>query len=339
MRSAFVALGALAVVGFAAFTGYLAPHAQASTGPIPSNCNRACLENLVDQYLTALVAHDPKRLPLSADVKYTENDQLLDLGDGFWKTVEGRGKYTHIFADPEFGQVAYMGTMREAGAPLLMSLRLRVELGRITEIETVYFKPGGAGPNSIPTMDAPFKPEDMWFKSIPSAQRMSRQELIAIADSYFSGLQHNDGKGVNGTGTYNFTNDCSRIENGSYTAKAPPRNPPPADGIDAFAMDCMGQFKLGYYFVVQSIHHRRYPVVDGERGIVWSHAVFDQGTVNKGVLSDGRPYEFKGFNRPSSILVTEAFLIENGKIRRVEMVGPGAQYHMNSAWPGSLSGN
>ena len=143
----------------------------------------------------------------------------------------------------------------------------------------------------------------------------------------------------NGSGTYPFTDDCSRIENGSYTAKAPPRNPPPADGIDAFAMDCMGQFKLGYYFVVQSIHHRRYPVVDRERGVVWSHAVFDQGTVNKGVLSTGKAYEFKGFNRPSSILVTEAFLIENGKIRRVEMVGPSAQYHMNSAWPGSLSGN
>ena len=28
----------------------------------------------------------------------------------------------------------------------------------------------------------------------------------------------------------------------------------------------------------------------------------------------GRPYEFPGFNRPSSILVTEAFLIEDGKI-------------------------
>ena len=80
------------------------------------------------------------------------------------------------------------------------------------------------------------------------------------------------------------------------------------------ALDCMAQFKLGYYFVVQNIHHRRYPVVDRERGIVWSHAVFDQCTVNKGVLSDGRPYQFKGFNRPSSILVTEAFLIENGKI-------------------------
>lgn len=338
MRSTFVALGALAMVAAAALTGTFASHADAATGPIPLNCNRACLESLVDQYLAAVVAHDPKRLPLSADVKYTENDQLVDLGDGFWKTAQGRGNYTHIFADPEFGQVAYMGTMREAGAPLLMSLRLRVELGRITEIESVYFKPGGAGPNNIAGMDA-HKPEDFWFKSIPPAQQMSRQELIAVADSYFTGLQKNDGKGISGTGTYPFTNDCSRIENGSLTAKAPPRSPAPADGIDAFAMDCMAQFKLGYYFVVQSIHHRRYPVVDRERGVVWSHAVFDQGTVNKGILSDGRPYEFKGFNRPSSILVTEAFLIENGKIRRVEMVGPAATYHMNSAWPGSLSGN
>jgi hypothetical protein len=339
MRSTFVALGALAIVGAAVLASYFVPRADAATGPIPLNCNRACLENLVDQYLAAVVAHDPKRLPLSKDVKYTENDQLLELGDGFWKTAEGRGNYTHIWADPEFGQVAYMGTMREAGAPLLLSLRLRIELGRITEIESIYFKPGGAGPNNIAGMDAPYKPEAFWFKSIPSAQQMSRQELIAAADGYFTGLQKNDGKGVNSTGTYPFTDDCSRIENGSLTAKAPPRIPAPADGIDAFAMDCTAQFKLGYYFVVQNIHGRRYPLVDRERGVVWAHAVFDQGTVNKGVLSDGRPYEFKGFNRPSSILVTEAFLIENGKIRRVEMVGPSAQYHMNSPWPGGLSGN
>jgi len=339
MRSVLIALGATAFAAAALLTSYFAPRAEASTGPIPLNCNRACLENLVDQYLAALVAHDPQRLPLSADVKYSENDQFLDLGDGFWKTVEGRGNYTHIWADPEFGQVAYMGTMREAGGPILMSLRLRVELGRITEIETVFFKPGGGGPNNIAAMDAPYKPEDFWFKSIPPAQQMSRQELISVADGYFTGLQKNDGKGIGNTGTYPFTNDCSRIENGSLTAKAPPRNPPPADGVDAFAMDCMSQFKLGYYFVVQNIHHRRYPVVDRERGVVWSHVVFDQGTVNKGVLSNGKTYQFKGFNRPSSILVTEAFLIENGKIRRVEMVGNTAPYHTNGVWPGGLSGN
>ena len=322
----------------AVLTGGFEPQASASIGQIPLNCSRACLENVVDQYLAALVAHDPQRLPLSQDVLYTENDQILKPGDGFWKTVEGRGNYLHIFADPEAGQVACMGTMREAGAPLLMSLRLRVELGRITEIESVYFRPGGGGPNSIADMDKPHRPGDIWFKSIPPAQQMSRQELIAIADGYFAGLQKNDGKGINGTGTYPFTADCHRIENGAPTTNVPrPPNEPPGT-INLFSMDCLSQFKLGIYFVVQSIHGRRYPVVDRERGVVWAQAIFDQGTVSKGVLSDGRPYEFRGFNRPSSILVTEAFLIENGKIRRVEMVGPSVLYHLNSPWPGGLSG-
>ena len=338
MRSVLSILGVIAILA-AAVAMDLAPAVNAATGPIPLNCNRACLEDVVNQYLAALVAHDPKRLPLSADAIYTENDQVMQLGDGFWKTVEGIGNYKHIFADPEFGQVAFMGTMREAGAPMLMSLRLRLELGRITEIESVYYRPGQGGPAGITDLDKPgYKPEDMWFKTAPVAERPTRQEMISIADAYFSGLEKNDGKGVNGTGTYPFTNDCDRIENGAHTTNVPrPPNEPP-DAVNGFALDCMSQFKLGYYFVVQSIHHRRYPVVDSERGVVWSHAVFDQGTVNSGTLSDGRKYTFRGFNRPSSILVTEAFLIENRKIRRVEMIGPSVPYHLNSAWPGSLSG-
>jgi len=339
MRLNLLVAGVITCIVVAILAGNLVLKAAPSIGSIPLNCNRACLENLVEQYLTALVAHDPKRLPLSRDVMYTENDQVMEIGDGFWKTVEGRGNYTHIFADPDFAQVAYMGTMREAGGPILMSLRLRVELGRITEVESVYFKPGGGGPNNIAEMDKPYTPEQFWFKSIPPAERLSRPELISIADAYFSGLQKNDGKGVNGTGTYPFTNDCHRVENGSPTTNVPrPENEAPGT-INAFSMDCLSQFKLGYYFVVQNIHDRRYPVVDQERGVVWSHAIFDQGTVNQGVLSDGRPYQFRGFNRPSSILVTEAFLIENGKIRRVEMIGPGITYHLNSPWPGGRSGN
>jgi hypothetical protein len=332
MRSTFAAGGAFAILAAAACL-------RASTGPIPLRCDRACLENVVEQYLAALAARDPKRLPLSADVRYTENDQLMNVGDGFWKTVENAGNYKHIFADPEAGQVVFMGTMHEAGTPLLMSLRLRIQLGRITEIESIYYRQGGGGPANIAELDKPgYKPEEMWFKSIPAAQRLSRQEMIAIADAYFSGLEKNDGKGVNGTGTYPFTNDCDRIENGAHTTNVPrPANEPP-DAINGFALDCLSQFKLGYYFVVQSIHGRRYPLVDQEHGVVWAHAVFDQGTVNSGVLSDGRPYTFRGFNRPSSILVTEAFLIENGKIRRVEMIGPSVPYHLNSAWPGGLSG-
>src|SRR5580693_8916645 len=156
MRTTLIASGIIAI----AIAGYVIPRVHASTGPIPLNCNRACLEGVVDQYLAALVARDPKRAPLSADAIYTENDQIMDIGDGFWKTVQGLGNYKHVFADPEFGQVAFMGTMREADTALLLSLRLRIELGRITEIESVYYRQGGGGPSGIPTLDKPgYKPE------------------------------------------------------------------------------------------------------------------------------------------------------------------------------------
>jgi len=332
MRGAILAFGFVATIAAAS---YPTVRVSASTGPIPLNCDRACLENVMNQYLAAVAKHDPKGLPLSEDVMYTENSQVVKVGDGFWKTAEGVGNYKHFFADPEFGQVAVMATMKEAGAPLLMSARLRIELGRITEIETVYFKPGGGGPNNIAAMENA-KVDDMWFKSIPPAQRATRQQMIATADAYFSGLQKNDGKGVNGTGTYPFTNDCHRIENGSPTTNVPAQ---PGQTPGPFQYDCMGQFSRGFYYVVQAIHGRRYPLVDAERGVVWAHCVFDQGTVNSGVLADGTPHKYPGFNRPGSILVTEAFLIENGKIRRVEMIGPAAVYHMNSPWAGGLSGN
>ena len=72
MRSTF---GVLAMVS-GALVGFLATQVKASTGPIPLNCDRACLEGVMDQYLAAVVAHDPKRLPLSEDVMYTENNQV-----------------------------------------------------------------------------------------------------------------------------------------------------------------------------------------------------------------------------------------------------------------------
>jgi len=102
MRSAFLGHAVCAAtILLVAFSSSF----HASTGPIPLNCNRACLENVVDQYLAALVTKDPKRAPLSADVKYTENDQLIPIGDGFWKTVQGRGKYTHILPIPSLGRL------------------------------------------------------------------------------------------------------------------------------------------------------------------------------------------------------------------------------------------
>src|SRR5262245_63565462 len=101
MRATLAALAVAAAV----IVGSLTARVSGSTGPIPLDCNRACLENLIDQYLKAVVAHDASKIPLSEDVKYSENYQMLKIGDGIWKTAEGVGKYSHIFADTEFGLV------------------------------------------------------------------------------------------------------------------------------------------------------------------------------------------------------------------------------------------
>ncbi len=67
--------------------------------------------------------------------------------------------------------------------------------------------------------------------------------------------------------------------------------------------------------------------------------MFDMnGTVREITLTNGQKVSMAGFNRPSGIEVTEAFKIENGLIRGIEMVGGSVPYHFTSAWPGGLSG-
>ena len=306
--------------------------AQAKT--IPTDCNRACLEGLMEQYLAALVAKDPKRLPLSADVKYTEQEQVMEVGDGFWKTVTGRGNYNHHFSDPVEGQTGWMGTMREKAGVLLMSVRLRVQLGRITEIETSFFRAGGGGPNNIAAMDKQTQPEALWLQPIPPAQRASRQQLIAIANAYFEGVQKNDGKGF-----YPFTKDCDRLENGSHTTNVA-GSKPTTPNFNYMGSDCKTQLESGYLAIVNNVHHRRFPLVDEERGVVWANCVFDMdGTVSQIKLTNGEVADMSGFaGRASSIHVTEVFRIENNLIRRVEMIGTSVPYHFNSTWSRGLSG-
>ena len=41
---------------------------------------------------------------------------------------------------------------------------------------------GGKPRNNIAAVDAQTKAEDIWYRTIPPAQRLSRQEMISIAD-------------------------------------------------------------------------------------------------------------------------------------------------------------
>ncbi len=54
----------------------MAAHSKAA-----KTCDRARLEGFVNQYLAALVAQDPSKLPLAKNARYTENGQELKLGE------------------------------------------------------------------------------------------------------------------------------------------------------------------------------------------------------------------------------------------------------------------
>ena len=333
-------LAVLTILGAGLAAGLAPAVSKAAAADVPVACNRACYEGLVDRYLDAVVAHDPSRLPLSRTVRYTELGQPMAVGDGFWNTASGIGGYKHYFVDPEAGQVGFYGTMKEGsnGALLLMALRLRVELGKITEIETSYYRKG-AGPAwndpGVDLLDTQGRPKAEWTRSVPPAQRLTRAQLIDTANSYFAGLQRNDGKG-----NYRFAPTCHRIENGIATTNNSAMRPV-AEGFNPMAMGCKAQFSTGYYAVVTSIHDRRYPVVDEERQVVFAAGVFDMNaTVRQITTPEGKTYPMAGFQRPGSIHISEAFQIEpSGLINQIEAVGISAPYHLNPGWPGGTGGD
>jgi len=102
----------------------------------------------------------------------------------------------------------------------------------------------------------------------------------------------------------------------------------------------LAQVNASYLGIVNNVHHRRFPLVDEERGVVWANCVFDMdGTVSQIKLNTGEVADMSSFaGRASSIHVTEVFRIENNLIRRVEMIGTSVPYHFNSTWGPVLSG-
>jgi hypothetical protein len=311
----------------------------------PSSCDRACLNGFVDRYLDAVVSHDPTRLPVTPLVKFTENGQHLSLGDGFWRTATGRGTYKFYIDDTRAGQVGFLGTMKEAGQPVIVALRLRIDNQKISEIETILGRgqmaQGGAG-----NLEQMGGPRPAFSEDIPPDERV-RLDLIKTANKYFSTMQQNDGKG-----DYSFfADDCNRLENGmqttnnlkpmpGLTASGTPR-PPPSPKYDPAAKptmysagwSCKDQFRSGLLHFVTWIHDRRYPVVDEERGIVFSLVFFDHSA------GDTRTFQTPegstvtaGPTTPFSWEIAEIFKVRGEQLHEIEAVLNQGIYGMCSGW-------
>lgn len=269
-------------------------------------CDRACLKTMLDQYLSAVIKHDPAAAPLVVGFRQTENAINVAPGGGVWKTVTGLGRMQRRFLDPVTGQAAYYGIVQEGSKEAIVTARVRVENRKLTEAEWFIARENDPGLNGPRQPGRPpansFNPDYLTAnpppeRVVPRAERLSRDTLTAIVNSYFDAISSHDGSvALTHPG-------CGRVENGSPTpaGKFLPPLPrpegapgPPAGGNN----DCVSGLQN---FNAQLVAARRMPIVDEEAQVVLAMAVF--------IRRPGSPTPRNAFS--------EWFFIDGGRIRTV----------------------
>jgi hypothetical protein len=274
-------------------------------------CDKACLEAIADQYRAAYVKHDPARVRIAKDVRFTENNVEMHFPDASWDTVTQEVGPALTISDPSTGTVGIYTSILELDTPGFLAIRLKVRERTITEIEHVLSTKRNLSGPPTPIGDVrAFQHDPDLARSVPMAERSPRATLISLANGYFSTLQHNNGE-IRDT---RFSHDASRFENGMEFK------------------DIEKGFKLGNYAFNNRVRDREYFLVDEERGIVMSRAYIDhKGVLDTYMLTDGTQKR-SVFREPHTWSVLEMFKIKNGMITAVEAIFIAAPYYIRSPW-------
>jgi hypothetical protein len=322
-----ILLAATAV--FPALTLGATPTSSAPTTFDRAPCDRACLRDIAERYLQAVLAHDPKQAPLAVNARYTENGVELHLPDGLWRTLDKLGTYRLTVPDPEDRSIGFFAKGLENGAPVLIGTRLRVMNHQITEMESVVARlsstTGGSafGAPKDPSIDG--EPRKALLTDVPVGARLSATQLGDIVNGYFTGLEGNHGEKPPA-----FAEDCHRLENETPTTNVPVA---PGSRPGAGNLPCAKAFGLGYYREDTRLRNRRILAVDTERGLVYAGVFFDHDATVRGYqLKDGRQFKVKNTG-PWTWMIQELFEINAaGKISQVEAVLLSVPYGMRPGW-------
>jgi hypothetical protein len=288
-------------------------------------CDRACLKSLVDNYVAALVAHDPSKVPLARDVKMVENIQRIKPGEGLWKTASAVPTTFRIYVpDPVAQQIGFLAVMEEDGKPIQLGLRLKLEAGKITEAEHVVVH--RLNPANLPNLQTPRLP---LVSTVPEPYRDSRSRLLYIGASYYDALDLNNGS------LAPFADDCVRFENGGQSARKPVPAGPYEDSFAPFgALGCAKQLDTQVMAYITKIDNRRVWIADEENGLAFGlshfhHAMDKTEWPTYGV--PGVPFrkiDYKPFDLPA----LHIFKIWGGQIHEIEAIGFLAPYNSSTGW-------
>jgi hypothetical protein len=281
-------------------------------------CDRACLVGIMDSYMNAIYQHDLKVIPpLSIDVRMTENTGIMDVGEGvLWRSkVEPTGFRIYI-ADPISGQVALQARLKIEGQHALVGIRLKVDRGKIQEIEHLYVRNSrfdrAIDDAALPLLTTPLA---ILTENVPPAERTSRELLYRAANSYFDALEGDNGK----IGA--FADDCVRHENGYQTVNNPPPGgrmmpapfiPTDPESLKFSMMTCAQQVSTKTFAYMKHIRPRRVLVIDEQKGLVATFPLF----VHDGTIRNAKPDAPPGMLQ--NLVTMETFAIRGGLIHHVE---------------------
>lgn len=251
--------------------------AAANASAADGECDRACLQDMLESYMAAVAENDPSAAPLMVGFRQTDNAVVKRPGTGVWRSVTALGSVQRYFLDPVSRQAAFLGIVYEGDQPAVVTVRIGVIDGLIGEAEWFIGRAGTPGMLGPPTVDGtarpnPFNAEYMMAnppppaRSVPARQRLSRASLVGIANSYFDGLTNHDGSIVLAHP------DCYRVENGQLTTG----RLLPEGSTDGFAgrTNCTSNLGIDGPFHIAVVGGRRYPVIDEEQQVVLGTVIF-----------------------------------------------------------------
>jgi len=306
----------------------LAGVAQAADSGKP--LDRAALIKLANDYLAALVAHDPGKVALASDVKTVENAKRIKPGEGLWKTTTaGPTEFKVVVPDTVSQQVGGILMMQAENKPAEVGFRLKVVNGKIAEAEHMIAFPREQFMTNLQKLRPGI------LMDVPYEYRDSRGRLLHIARSYYDALDLNNGS------LAPFAPDCDRHENGFRTAPnggavggggmpgAPPR-PPSLTGMQ----DCKSQLDSQSMAYISVIDNRRVEIADEQTGLAlgFSHFHHEMKTKEYPILNDpGRATNKMDF-APFDLPAMHIYKIWGGQIHEIEAMGFMAPYNSPTGW-------
>lgn len=173
-----------------------------------NGCSRAVLQAAVDSYVAAQEAGDLSKVPLASRVKYIENTKEIKKDQGLWNTPLPIALH-RSFLDVDSCRTFTEVIVNKGSQPCVLGTRLKVDNGKITEIDSLVTKKGDWLFNADDYLK--YSGAEDW-RVLNADERIDRQALIDAGNAYFD---HFSDRAVK----IPFNTPCARLEGGMYTTK------------------------------------------------------------------------------------------------------------------------